>query len=219
MSTPPPPPRRRGCCGCGGCLTSLAILVVALLAGAVLLVHESTTPYVRLAAVPAGAAASASGKQKLNAISAARQQAQSSGRPVPVSVTLTDAEMTAQVADALRLAAQTGSVPPVDGVGIHAAGGGRLEVVANVQEPFVTLPLYLSAHIATPDRQRLEVDVTDLRLGRVPLPAGVVQGIIAQVRQRLAALVSLPASGKQSIDNVGVAVNRGSLTVTATAEP
>ena len=110
-------------------------------------------------------------------------------------------------------------MPLIDRVGIHAAGGGRLEVVANVQEPFVTLPLYLSAHIATPDRQRLAVEMTELRVGRILLPAGVVQGIIDQVRQRLADLVSLPASGKQAIDHVGLAVDSGSLTVTATAEP
>jgi hypothetical protein len=219
MSTAVPPPRHRGCCGCGGCLTSLAVLLLAIVAGAVFLFHEATTPYVRLAAISASDAASASGKQKLTAVSLATQQAQTSGRPVPVSVTLTDAEMTSLVADALRQAAQTGSVPPIDGVGIHAAGGGRLEVVASVQEPFVTLPLYLSAHIATPGRQRLELEVTELRIGRIPLPAGVVQSIIDEVRQRLADRVSLPATGKQPIDHVGVAVDSGSLTVTATAEP
>lgn len=219
LSTPPPPPHNRGCCGCGGCLTSLAILVVILVASAVFLVHEATTPYVQLTAIPVGDAAAASGKQKLTAVSLATQQAQTSGHPVPVSVTLTDAEMTSLVADALRLAAQSGSVPPISGVGIHAAGGGRLQLVANVQEPFVTLPLYLSARIATPGRERLEMEVTELRVGRVPLPAGLVQSIVGQARQRLAERVSLPATGKQPLDHVGVAVNSGSLTVTATAEP
>jgi hypothetical protein len=185
----------------------------------VYLFHEATTPYARLAGSPVTAAASASGKQKLASVSTATQQAQSSGKPVPVSLTLSDAEMTSLVADALSLAAQTGSVPPIDGVVVHAAGGGRMEAVANVKEPFVTLPLYLSVHLATPGRQRLDVQVTELRVGRVPLPSGLVQSIIEQVRQRLAERVSLPAGGRQPIDQVGVTVERGRLTVTATAEP
>lgn len=197
----------------------MVILLLVVVAGAVLLVREATIPYITLASINPSEAASASARQKLASVTSATQQAQTSGQPTPVSVTLSDAEMTSLVSDALKVAAQTGSAPAIDGVAIHAAGHRRMQVVARLHEPFVTLPLYLDARVSTPGRTRFDVIVSELRIGMVPLPAGLIQGIADQVRQQLAQRVSLPASGRQPIDKVGVAVGTGSLTVTATAEP
>src|SRR4029077_9951556 len=139
MSTPPTR-SRGGCCSCSGCLMTVALLGLALVGAPALLYHAATTPHIHLATLETRAAAANSAQQKLGQITTAADQAHSTGRPVPVSVALSDAEMTSLAASAVTVAEQFGTLPAIDDVVVHAAGAGTIQVQARLHFVFVTLP-------------------------------------------------------------------------------
>lgn len=212
-----PPPSSGGCCSCGGCLATLLVLALAALAVAVLGFRAATTPYVSLAAVSTSSADATSAQQKISQVATAADQAHSSGKPAPVTITLSDGEMTSLASDALTLAGQTGSLPPIDEVVVHAAGAGTVQAQARVHFVFVTLPLYLALHLTSPDQKGFDVTVTDARLGTIPLPAGLVGGIIDQVRRQV--IGRLNVAQAPAYDHASVTVGVGRITMTATLEP
>jgi uncharacterized protein YpmS len=195
-------------------LVVAAIVVVAVLG---LLFHAATTPYTNLATVATSTAAATTAQQKLSLVTTAAEQAQSTGKPVRVSVTLSDAEMTSLATSAVNVAEQFGSLPGIDGVVVHAAGAGTLQVQARVHFLFVTLPLYIALHLASPDQKSIDVSVTEARLGTIPLPAGLVGGIVDQVRRQL--LDRLNIAQAPTYDHASVTVEAGRVTFKATFEP
>jgi hypothetical protein len=195
----------------------LAVIALVLVVVVGLLYHAATTPYLNLATVATSTAAATSAQEKLGLVTSAAAQAQSTGKPVPVSVTLSDAEMTSLATSAVSVAEQLGSLPGIDGVVVHAEGAGTLQVQARVHFLFVTLPLYLAVHLASPDQKSIDVTVTDARLGTIPLPAGVVGGIFDQVRKQL--LDRLNIAQAPRYDHASVTVEVGRITFKATFEP
>ena len=216
MSTSPTR-SRGGCCSCSGCLGTLALLGLALVAAAGLLYHAATMPFISLAPVATSSAAGTSAQQKLSLITAAAEQAQSTGKPVAVSVTLSDGEMTSLATAAVSLAERFGSLPAIDDVVVHATGGGTVQVQARVQFVVVTLPLYVALHVDSPDQKSIDVTVSDARLGTVPLPTGLVSGIVDQVRRQL--IDRLNVTQAPAYDHAGVIVGVGRITFNATFEP
>jgi len=195
----------------------LAVIALVLVAALGLVFHAATTPYVNLASVASSSAAATSAQQKLSLVTTAAEQAQSTGKPLAVSVTLSDGEMTSLATDAVTVAEQFGTLPGIDGVVVHAAGGGTLQVQARVHFVFVTLPLYVAVHLASPDQKSIDVTVTDARLGTIPLPAGLVDGIVEQVRKQ--ALDRLNIAQAPNYDHASVIVGVGRVTFNATFEP
>ncbi len=195
----------------------LAVIALVLVAALGLVFHAATTPYVNLASVASSSAAATSAQQKLSLVTTAAEQAQSTGKPAAVSVTLIDGEMTSLATDAVTVAEQFGTLPGIDGVVVHAAGAGTLQVQARVHFVFVTLPLYVAVHLASPDQKSIDVTVTDARLGTIPLPAGLVDGIVEQVRKQ--ALDRLNIAQAPNYDHASVIVGVGRVTFNATFEP
>ncbi len=195
----------------------LAVIALVLVAALGLVFHAATTPYVNLASVASSSAAATSAQQKLSLVTTAAEQAQSTGKPAAVSVTLSDGEMTSLATDAVTVAEQFGTLPGIDGVVVHAAGAGTLQVQARVHFVFVTLPLYVAVHLASPDQKSIDVTVTDARLGTIPLPAGLVDGIVEQVRKQ--ALDRLKFAQAPNYDHASVIVGVGRVTFNATFEP
>jgi hypothetical protein len=193
------------------------LLGLGLVAAAGLLYHAATTPYVNLAAVATSTAATTSAQQKLSLIATAAEQAQSTGKPAPVSVTLSDAEMTSLATNAVSLAEQLGSLPAIDDVVIHAAGARTVQAQARLHLVFVTLPFYVAVQIASPDQKSIDVTVTDARVGTVPLPVGLVSGIVDQVRRQV--IDRLNVSQAPTYDHAGVIVGVGRVTFNVTFEP
>jgi hypothetical protein len=216
MSTSPAR-SRGGCCSCSGCLLTVALFGLALVAALGLLYHAATTPYVNLATVATSTATATSAQQKLSLIATAGEQAQSTGKPVPVSVTLSDAEMTSVATAAVTLAEQFGSLPAIDDVVVHAAGARTVQVQAHLHIVFVTLPFYVALHIDSPDQKSIDVTVTDAKLGTVPLPAGLVSGIVDQVRRQV--IDRLNVTQTPTYDHAAVIVGVGRVTFNATFEP
>ena len=216
MRTPPPGRQAKGC-SCGGCLTLLLVLALAVLLGGGLIYHAATTPYLSLPAVATNDASANSAAQNLALVQAASARAKGTGKPVTVSITLTDSEMTSLVVQPVNLAEQSGALPRIDDVVVHAEGAGTLQVQAHLHTPFGTLPLYASIRLSSPDHKSIDVSVTEARLGTIPLPAGLLDGVIGQVREQVARIVS--ANQTPAFDRVSLAVAPGQLTVTATAEP
>jgi hypothetical protein len=210
-------PSRGGCSGCGGCLATLALVAVAFLVLLAVLYHAATTPYINLATVGTNSAAAESAQQKLTVITTATEQAHNTGKPVPVSVAFTDTEMTSLASNAVSLAEQSGSLPGIDGVVVHGAGAGTLEVEARVHLPFATLPLYMALHISTPDHKSIDVAIADARLGTIPVPVSLVGGLVDQVRRQLVERLSLAKA--PTYDHVIIIVGVGSVTFSATFEP
>ncbi len=216
MSTSPPP-SRGGCCSCGGCLATLLILAAAALVVMGLAFRAATTPSVALAPVPTSSADATSAQQKISQVATAADQARSSGKPVPVTITISDGEMTSLATDAVTLAGQTGTLPAIDGVVVHAAGAGTLQAQARVHFWFATLPLYMALHLASPDQKGFDVTVTEARLGTIPLPAGLVGGIVDQVRRQVIDRINV--SQAPAYDHASVTVGVGRVTLSATFEP
>ena len=136
---------------------------------------------------------------------------------MPVTVTLNDAEMTSLATNAVTLAEQFGSLPAIDDVVVHAAGAGTVGVQAHIHFVFVTLPFYVAVHIASPDQKSIDVTVTDAKLGTVPLPAGLVSGIVDQVRRQI--IDRLNVTQAPTYDHASVIVDVGRVTFNATFEP
>ena len=214
---PSPAPSRGGCSGCGGCLATLALVAVALLVLLAVLYQAATTPYVKLSAVGTSSAAAESAQQKLTALTTAAEQAHNTGKPVPVSVAFTDTEMTSLASSAVSLAEQSGSLPGIDGVVVHAAGGGTLQVEARVHLLLATLPLYIALHLSTSDHKSIDIAVTDARLGTIPVPVNLVAGFVDQVRRQLVDRLSLAQA--PTYDHVSIIVEVGGVTFSATFEP
>jgi hypothetical protein len=196
---------------------TVALLGLALVAALGLLYHAATTPYINLATVPTSSATATSAQQKLSLITTAAEQAQSTGKPAPVSVTLSDAEMTSLATSAVTLAEQFGTLPAIDDVVVHAAGAKTVQVQARLHFVFVTVPFYVAIHIASPDQKSIDVSVTDARLGTVPLPVGLVSGIVDQVRRQV--IDRLNVSQAPTYDHASVIVGVGRVTFNATFEP
>jgi hypothetical protein len=195
----------------------LAFFGLALVAALGLLYHAATTPYINLATVATSTTAASSAQEKLSLISTAAEQAQSTGRPVPVTVTLSDAEMTSLATNAVTLAEQFGSLPAIDDVVVHAAGARTVQVQAHIHLVFVTLPFYVAVQIASPNQKSIDVTVTDAKLGTVPLPASLVSGIVDQVRRHI--IDRLNVTQAPTYDHASVIVDVGRVTFKATFEP
>jgi hypothetical protein len=204
-------------CSCGGCLGALAILLAVLVIGGGLLYRAVTTPYVSLAAVPTSDAAAKSAQAKLSQVGAAADQANSTGKPVPVSITLSDAEMTSLATDAISVVEQTRSVPGIDGIAVHAAGQGTIQVQGRVHTLLGTVPIYVALRLASNDQKSFSVSVTEARVGVIPLPAAVVGGIVDQVRQQV--IDRLNVTQAPAYDHAKVNVEVGRLTIGATLKP
>jgi hypothetical protein len=214
---PSPAPSRGGCRGCAGCLATLALLAITLVVLLGVLYRAATTPYINLVAVGTSSAAAESAQQKLTLITTATEQAHNTGKPVPVSLAFTDIEMTSLATNAVSLAEQSGSLPGIDGVVVHGAGAGILQVEARVHLLFATLPLYIALHLTSPDHKSIDVAVTDTRLGTIPVPVGLVGGIVDQVRRQVVDRLSLAQA--PTYDHVSIVVGVGAVTFNATFEP
>lgn len=179
--------------------------------------RAATTPYLNLAPVATSSADAKSAQQKISLVATAADQARSSGKPAPVTITMRDAEMTSLATDAVTLAGQTGSLPAIDGVVVHAAGAGTVQAQARVHFLLVTLPLYMALHLTSPDQKGFDVTVTEARLGTIPLPAGLVGGIVDQVRRQV--IDRLNVTQAPAYDHASVTVGVGRVTMSATFEP
>ncbi len=108
-------------------------------------------------------------------------------------------------------------MPEIDAVVVHAAWASTLQVQARLHFVLVTLPFYVAVRIASPDQKSIEVTVTDARLGTVPLPTGLVGGIVDQVRRQV--IDRLNVTQAPTYDHASVIVGVGRVTFNATFEP
>jgi len=194
----------------------LGLLLVIVIASG-LFYRAATTPYLNLTSDGTSSAAGESAQSKVSLVATAAEQAQTTHKPVPISITLADAEMTSLAAEAVGTVDQTRSLPNIDDVVIHAAGAGNIQVQAHVHLLIGTVPLYVALHLASPDQKSFRLTVTDARVGSIPLPVGLVGGIVAQVREQL--INRLNVAQAPAYDHARVSVEVGRITFGATFEP
>lgn len=191
-----PRPRRRG----RFALAAVAVLVVA--AGIALAAARVARQPVAIAGA-VGADAGASAAQKLGAFDDAVTRSQDTGELVPVDVSLTDAEISSYASlgwDGRRQA-------DIRDVRVHVLPGGRLEASA-VYRGF---PVYLAGLLTAPGGS-LRVDLTDARVGVLPMPGFLLWGLRP-------VLDTVTGSGGRSLRGWSVRTDAGVVRLTAVARP
>lgn len=141
-------------------------------------------------------------------VQAALTRAQQSGRSVPVSVTLTDADLTAAVQAYFpqTYAGVTVSAPSV------RVSAGRIVLTATARSFLGSGPLVASA-IPYASDGRLAVRVDSVTLGGLALP----DGMRAQVEQQLQAAIDAAAGARLQVSSV--TASQGVLTLKGAALP
>lgn len=185
----------------------VALVVLVLLAGgayaAWTMAHQS--PNLSANSSPADAQ---SGSQKAQAFSNAQAQALRTGRPVPVSETFSDAELSA-----LANQAAANRNLPISQISLHTTNQGTVQGQAQASVAGQTVPVTLEGvPVVTGDHVAL--NVTSTHMGSIPLPGAISDQVTQQIKQPL----ELGASFN-NWQNVRVSVAQGQLTVSGTAEP
>ncbi|HZV48299.1 MAG TPA: hypothetical protein VFD49_00840 [Candidatus Dormibacteraeota bacterium] len=162
---------------------------------------------------PAGvemtAADAHSAENKIEAIVGARAQAVNSGRPVAIDETFSDGELSWL---ANQVAQEKGL--PVEHVLLHATSGGTIQGEARGRIAGVSVPVTVEGVPEVGSDDRLRVRVTGVRVGAVPVPDGVLEGLAGGVRRTLE--LGAPLTG---YSRVHLTTTEGQVTVTAVADP
>jgi hypothetical protein len=149
-----------------------------------------------------------SGRSKAAALAGAAAEARRTGRPQTVSETFTDAELTSLANDQ----ASTRNLP-VDQVVLHATGRGTIDGRAQAYAAGQPVPVTFQL-LPVVQGNALRMNVQDLRMGSVPLPAPVTSQVLDQVRQ----IVDVNRSF-DGLQNLRVTTTEGQITVTGVAQP
>lgn len=185
----------------------LAILILVA-AGCAFLYHLATTPAHQLPSVQVNALETFNADRKVASLVGDEALAQASGRPVPVSITLTDSELTSIVTQRMS---QT-SITEADGLVLHAAGPS-LEATANGHYRGFTFPIYLDmAPTIVSGHPQLKLE--DAQVGSLPMPGPLEAKIQTEIGH---ALNFGPALAQ--ISSPQIIVGRGEVTLTGTAVP
>jgi hypothetical protein len=181
----------------------LVILGVAVYVGWTFL-HQTTTPPV--STTPADAA---SAQAKALTFAAAEAKARLTGRPVSVIETFNDAELSSlanQAAQAKGLA--------VDQISLHATGRGTVQGTAQAHAAGQTVPVTLEGTPEVSGDNRVQLHVTSIKVGAIPLPGPIADQATQSIRQPLE--LGQPLTG---FTNVHVTTTEGKLTVSGVAQP
>ena len=159
-----------------------ALLLVVLTGGAVfVLAKQQPTVAAGLKAVPASTQAAQSFDAKVDALLAARDLARRTGTAQPVEVTFTEEELTSKASQSTGPIGDTGIA--ATGTQVHLAGGNVVATsTLTVQGVSVNVGV-----IATPTvvNGQVQLVVTDVQTGSLPLPDAVKQQIRAAVGQAI----------------------------------
>lgn len=189
-----------------GRLTLVFVLLV-LAAAAVAgwrFVHPEPAPL----AVNLSETAAQSGRSKVDAMALAEMQATRTGRPVPVSQTFTDSEISSlanEQARAQRL--------PVEHVLLHATSRGIIQGQATAYAGGQQVPVSFDA-VPEASEANIRVRVTRVNVAALPLPGPVADQLTGQLQQ----LLSVPRS-TVPLNQLQVITSEGRVTVTGVAQP
>jgi hypothetical protein len=181
----------------------LLLLAVAAFAGWRYFQGQSPNPAVQVSQGDAQ-----SGRSKAAALAGAAAEARRTGRPQTVSETFTDAELTSLAND--QASARN---LPVDQVVLHATGQGTIDGKAQAYAAGQPVPVTFRL-LPVVQGNALRMNVQDLRMGSVPLPAPVTSQVLDQVRQ----IVDVNRSF-DGLQNLRVTTTEGQVTVTGVATP
>lgn len=180
------------------------VAVAVAIAAALVALWRMSAP---LPPVDVTASVEQSADAKVQAFAVARARAEETGHPIRVSETFTDAELTWLV----NRAAEDRDAP-VQNVVLHV-DGGTIEAQAEATDHGHTLPVQV-AGIPRVSGDHVSFQLTSLRIGPLPVPPFLLDGLGGGLRQALEAGGSLTGFAHVHIETAN-----GSSTVSALAEP
>jgi hypothetical protein len=182
----------------------LLVLLVAGLAGWSFLHRDLAVP----AATEVSPSQAQSARDKAAALAGAVDQAGRSGRPLTVSETFTDAELTALANDQLEARGA-----PIDRVTLHATGQGTIVGRARGNTAGQYFPVSFELMPAV-SGDTVRFQVTQISVGSLPLPAPLANGLVDRLRQSLDVRRSVAG-----LHDLRVTTAEGQVTVTGVAQP
>ncbi|MGH7903241.1 MAG: hypothetical protein ACREPA_03805 [Candidatus Dormibacteraceae bacterium] len=158
----------------------LLLVILVLVGGGAYLYSAATTQDHPLPPVQLSGAATLSAEGKLGRLVAAEALARAARRPIPVSISLTDAEISSLVNQRLADSGER----QADHLVLHATGAGTLEGTADGHVNGWTFPIYVEGIVSIEAGQpRLQVQTA--QIGRLPMPGPLQQRVQSLIRRNL----------------------------------
>ena len=158
--------------------------------------------------VSLSAAAAESGRQKVDRLADAGAEADRSGRPVPVSQTFTDSELSSLASDEARARGL-----PFERVLLHATGSGTIQGQATAYAGGQHFPVSFEVVPEATD-DSIHVRVTRLSVAALPLPGPVGGQMVGQLQQLLDVQQAVVP-----LHQLSVRTSEGRVTVSGVAAP
>lgn len=184
------------------------LVLLLLVAGAGITAWRFLQPQPEGPSVAVSEAAAQSGRQKVSSLASAGVQASRTGRPVSVSETFTDSELSSLANDE----AQTRGLP-LDQVLLHATSQNRIEGRARAYAGGQRVPISFEV-VPQVSGDNIRVRVTRINVAAFPVPGPVADQLGGQLQQALnVQRLLIP------LQQLQVTTTEGLLTVTGVAVP
>lgn len=158
---------------------------------------------------PADASSVQSAQGKVDAFVAARARAVQSGRPVSVSQTFSDAELSSLANEQAEAKGM-----PISEISLHATSRGVIEGQGQALVSGRQVPVSIEGVPEVSEDNRLRLRITTVKLGPVPVPGPLADQVTSQIRRSLE--FGQPLTG---FTDVRVTSGDGQVTLSGVAQP